>query len=287
MPLDAPQPTLEVRRVEIHQDEVLTGEAVALDVQPLGYFLRALGAAIDVAAGVAVFVILGLVASWLMGQNILMSELFPLLSVAMFVLVAVVIPTTVETATRGRSLGKLATGGRIVRADGGAAGFRQAFIRAFVGVLEIWLTFGSVAAIVGAFTPRAQRLGDLLAGTYSERTRAPRLPAPAPPAPPVLAGWVAVADVARLPDRLARRIAQFVQQAENMQPAARQRIAASLAAEATPFVAPVPTVDPETLLRGVAAVRRDRELHALQLEAQRVARLTSVDTGAPRGFPQR
>ncbi len=31
------------RIAAIHQDEVLTGEAVALDVQPLGFFLRALG----------------------------------------------------------------------------------------------------------------------------------------------------------------------------------------------------------------------------------------------------
>jgi len=286
MTLDAPPPALEVRRVEIHQDEVLTGEAVALDVQPLGFFLRALGALIDVLAGLAVFVVFALVASWLMGQNILMSEAFPIISVVMIVLVTVVIPTTVETATRGRSLGKVITGGRIVRSDGGASGFRQAFIRAFVGVLEIWLTVGALAAIVGAFTPRAQRLGDLMAGTYSERTRAPALPPPAPPAPPVLAEWAAVADVARLPDRLARRIAQFVPQAERMQPSARQRIAASLAAEAAPFVSPLPAVDPETLLRGVTAVRRDRELHALQLEAQRVAALVAADTGAPRGFPQ-
>ena len=39
--------------VEIHQDEILTGEAVALDVQPIGYFLRALGVLIDVLLGVA------------------------------------------------------------------------------------------------------------------------------------------------------------------------------------------------------------------------------------------
>ena len=60
--------------------------------------------------------------------------------------------------------GRWAVGGRIVRVDGGAAGFRHAFIRAFIGVLEIWLTAGAVAAIVGAFTPRTQRLGDLVAG---------------------------------------------------------------------------------------------------------------------------
>src|SRR3546814_14926190 len=86
-------------------------------------------------------------------------------------------PTTVETVTRGRSLGKLAVGGRIVRADGGAIGFRHAFLRALLGVLELWFTLGSLAALVGAFTPLAQRLGAPLAGPYRARTR-PRPPPP-------------------------------------------------------------------------------------------------------------
>ena len=34
--------------MQIHQDEILTGEAVALDVQPVGFFLRALGTLIQV-----------------------------------------------------------------------------------------------------------------------------------------------------------------------------------------------------------------------------------------------
>jgi uncharacterized RDD family membrane protein YckC len=275
------------RLIEIHQDEVLTGEAVALDVQPVGFFLRALGTLIDVLLGIAVFVLFALVTSWLIGQSVLDVVALPILTVTILVTVTVVLPTAVETMTRGRSLGKLAVGGRIVRIDGGASGFRQAFIRALVGVFEIWLTVGAIAALVGAFTPRSQRLGDLMAGTYSERTRTPRLPPPAPPVPPVLAAWAAVADVARLPDRLSRRIAQFVQNADAMQPPARARLAASLAAETSAHVSPVPAVDGETFLRAVVAVRRDRELRALQLEQQRVAALTATASGVPRGFPTR
>jgi uncharacterized RDD family membrane protein YckC len=275
------------RVIEIHQDEVLTGEAVALDVQPVGFFLRALGTLIDVLLGIAVFVLFALVTSWLVGQSVVDVVALPILTVTILVTVTVVIPTAVETMTRGRSLGKLTVGGRIVRTDGGASGFRQAFIRALVGVFEIWLTAGAVAALVGAFTPRAQRLGDLMAGTYSERTRTPRLPPPAPPVPPGLAAWAAIADVARLPDRLSRRIAQFVQSADAMQPAARARLAASLAAESAAHVSPVPAVDGETFLRAVVAVRRDRELRALQLEQQRVAALTATASGVPRGFPAR
>ncbi len=276
----------QARVIEIQQDEILTGEAVALDVQPVGFFLRGLGTLIDVLLAVIVLILFALVTSWLIGESVLDVVALPIVTVTVLVTVMVVIPTVVETMTRGRSLGKLAVGGRIVRVDGGASGFRQAFIRALVGVFEIWLTVGAVAALVGAFTPRAQRLGDLMAGTYSERTRTPRLPAPAPAVPPTLAAWAPLADVGRLPDRLSRRIAQFTQNADSMQPPARARLAASLASETAAHVSPVPAVDPETFLRGVVAVRRDRELRALQLEEQRVAALAGA-SGVPRGFPAR
>jgi uncharacterized RDD family membrane protein YckC len=262
----------------IPQEETLTGEAVALDVQPLGFFLRAVGALIDVLVGVAVLLLFALVTSWLAGAGLISPDVLPIVFIVVLVLVTVVLPTTVETVTRGRSLGRLAMGGRIVRSDGGAAGFRQAFLRALAGVLEIWFTLGSLAALVGAFTPRSQRLGDLLAGTYSERTRTRPLPQPAPGVPPSLAAWAGVADVDRLPDRLTARIAQFLRQAPQLQPAARIRLAASLAAEARPHVSPVPPVDPETLLQGIAAVRRDREWRALALEDERVAGLLSGTT---------
>src|SRR5688572_26855310 len=117
----APAP---VRVIEIQQDEVLTGEAVALDVQPVGFFMRALGTLIDVLIGVAVFIVFGLLTSWLVGQSVVDVVALPILTITMLVTVTVVIPTVVETLTRGRSLGKLAVGGRIVRIDGGASGFR-------------------------------------------------------------------------------------------------------------------------------------------------------------------
>ncbi|MFJ6653207.1 RDD family protein [Microbacterium sp. NPDC091313] len=259
--------------LQVAQDETLTGEAVALDVQSAGYFLRALGTLIDLLTGIAALILLAAVAAWLGSAGLLGPELFAPLAIAALVLVTVVLPTTIETATRGRSLGKLAVGARIVRADGGAIGFRQAFLRALAGVLELWFTLGGLAAIVAAFTPRAQRLGDLLAGTYSERTRARPLPPPAPGVPTALQEWARVADVARMPDRLAARVSQFVRSAPALDPAARTRLARTLAAETRPFVAPVPPVDADVLLHGIAAVRRDREYRALRGEDARVRAL--------------
>ncbi|MEV8266672.1 RDD family protein [Microbacterium sp. NPDC076911] len=279
-------PAANVSIVQIHQDEVLTGEAVALDVQPLGFFMRALGVIIDMAASLAIILLFVLLATGLSSAGMITDAVLPIVSIVMAVLVLVVLPTVVETVSRGRSLGRLAVGGRIVRADGGAASFRHAFIRALVGVLELWMTFGAIAALVGAFTPRSQRLGDLLAGTYSERTRTPPLAVPQVDVPAPLAAWAELADVARLPDRLSRRIAQFISSCERLEPSARQRLAASLAEEAADFVSPVPQSDPETFLRAVSALRYHRELRALQLEAARVGALDSAST-TPRGFPER
>ncbi|GAB3604099.1 RDD family protein [Microbacterium aureliae] len=272
--VDGPAPARPARAlVEIHQDEVLTGEAVALDVQPLGFFLRGLGALIDIVIGVAALIVFAIVAVRLVEGGLLAESTVPILTIVVLVLVTVVLPTAVETSTGGRSLGRLAVGGRIVRTDGGGAGFRHALIRALVGVFELWFTFGAVAALVGAFTPRSQRLGDLVAGTYSERTRTPNLPPASPGVPPQLAGWAQTADVARLPDALARRLSQFAANAAHMEPGARARLAAALGREAAAFVSPIPAADPETLVRAVVAVRRDRELRALQLQQARVGAL--------------
>jgi uncharacterized RDD family membrane protein YckC len=279
--------TTPVTIVEISQDEILTGEAVALDVQPLGFFLRAVGALIDMIAAAAVLIAFGAVAGAVTGTGWEALTLSPIITIATLVIVLLIVPTAVETATRGRSLGKLAIGGRIVRADGGSIGFRHAFIRALLGILEIWFTLGAVAGLVGIFTPRAQRLGDLVAGTYSERTRAPRLPEPAAGVPESLEDWARIADVARLPYRVARRAAQFVRGADSLEPAARARAAARLAADVAPFVSPVPPVDPESFVRAVVAVRRDREFAALGGRQQRVAELTRGVSTTPRGFPSR
>ncbi|WP_434810408.1 RDD family protein [Microbacterium sp. bgisy189] len=272
---------------QIAQDEILTGEAVALDVQPVGFFMRALGTLIDVIASIALVILFIIVFAWIGGNGVDLLSIGTIVTISTMVLITIVIPTAIETATRGRSLGKLAVGSRIVRADGGAIGFRHAFIRALVGVLEIWFTMGAIAGVVGAFTPRAQRLGDLLAGTYAERTRAPKLPWPAGGIPPALTEWARTADVARLPDRVARRAGQFVRSADKLLPHARARAATTIAAEVRPFVSPVPEVDPETFLRAVVAVRRDREYAALELQSQRVSGLLVGVSDTPRDFPQR
>jgi len=250
-------------------DEVLSGEAVAIGAQPLGFLLRSLGALIDLVLGYAVFLLWLFLRAWLTNAGVLTEATDRTATIAATVTSFLVLPITIEMLTRGRSLGKLAVGGRIVRLDGGATGFRHAFIRGLLGVAEIYLTFGGLAVISGALTARSQRLGDLVAGTYSQRVRTPALAVNAPSMPPELAGWAQVADVARLPDRLVRRISQFLAHATQ-----RLRVAEELLSEAAPYIAPLPVGAPERILVAVTVIRRERERRALVASDERAERLT-------------
>jgi len=260
-------------------DALLTGEAVALDLRPASFALRAGGAVIDVAISILAFVVLILAFFIPAGQLQLEAAWATVFMISSLVLAFVVIPCLVETLTHGKSLGRLAVGARIVRDDGGAAGFRHAAIRALVGVLEFLLTLGGLAALVGILSPRSKRLGDHLAGTYAQYERAPRVATPIFGMPLELMGWAQVADVARMPDPLARRIASFLASARDFDPLRRGYLAQQLAHEASRYVSPLPAVEPELFLAGVTVARRDREARALQLEAERLARLGPVLRG--------
>ncbi|QGZ94713.1 RDD family protein [Terricaulis silvestris] len=69
---------------------------------------------------------------------------------------------------RGRSLGKLITGLKVVDKDGRTPGIGRAFVRTLTRLVEVnpVLAGGVPAGIVVLCTKRKQRLGDLLAGTY-------------------------------------------------------------------------------------------------------------------------
>ena len=265
---------------------IVTGEAVALDVRPTSWPLRALGALIDWLCELGLFLALmfGVIAFGAVSGDGAMSRALLIIDL---VLSFVIVPTVLETATRGRSVGRFATGSRIVRDDGGAIAMRHAFIRALSGVVEIVFTLGGLAAVVGLLNRRSKRVGDLLAGTVSQHERVPKPPSNAVGVPESLTEWATIADVGRLPDPLARRIAAFLAQAPRMAPASRQRLATALAAETAPYVAPIVEAPPEELLAAVAAIRRDREFTALTLERQRFEDLAATLNATPHGFPDR
>ena len=267
--------------------ELVTGEAVALDLRSSSFVLRAAGTIIDYLLYFGSYIGIIVVMFSLADQFGLDQALMTAISVVGLVLCLVIIPTAVETATHGKSLGKLAIGSRIVRDDGGSIGFRHAFIRALTGVFEIFMTFGGMAAIIALLNGRAKRLGDLVAGTYSQNERVSTAVTPVFGVPTALAEWARTADVATLPDALARRVAAFLAQAASLTPATRERLSRELADETSVFVSPVPASNAELFLAAVVSVRRDRESAALGLERSGLERLAPVLGGLPRGFPDR
>ncbi|MHA7987231.1 RDD family protein [Rathayibacter sp. CAU 1779] len=266
-------------------DRQVTGEAVAFDARAASFVLRAAGLLIDVVATYGVVILL----FWALSaaSKALDPAATAAIQVAIIAVMFLVVPTAVETLSHGRSLGKLAIGARIVRDDGGAELLRHAFVRSLAGVVEIYLTFGGIAAVTGLLSARSRRVGDWLAGTYSQVQRMPAPPVPPPPLPPHLAGWAVVADVAALPPRLARRIAEFLRHADTLTADARIRVATDLAREASPYVSPLPNTDAESFLVAVSALRRDREYAALMGERVRLARVQPALTALPPGFPPR
>jgi uncharacterized RDD family membrane protein YckC len=272
---------------EVDGDLLMTGEAVALDLRPTGWALRAAGCAIDFIVYMGAFTVIASVLFNLAGSAGSEDAVFGILSIVALVGCLVVAPVAVETLSHGKSVGRLAVGARIVREDGGAIGLRHASVRALVGVFEIFMTLGGVAAITGLLTDRTRRVGDLVAGTYSQYERVGRIPAPVFGVPAALAAWAQTADVARMPDALSRRVTQFLAQAGQMTADRRAWMASQIAGEVSAYVSPLPPVPAEIFLAGVAVVRREREFTALKLEQQRIARLDPALRGLPHAFPDR
>ncbi|MCZ2403257.1 RDD family protein [Paenarthrobacter sp. Z7-10] len=252
---------------------IITGEAVILELRPASFAGRALGAGIDVVVQIllalAFFIVLGAV------PDVLDPAAAKVLILTSVLSIFVALPIAVETLSRGKSLGKLVMGLRVVRDDGGAIRFRHALIRGLLGFFELYLTFGSVAFLVSLFNERSKRLGDMLAGTYSLRERVVPAAGLILNTPAYLQPWAQLADIGRLPDPLARRISVFLRQASRMSPASRIQLAASLATEASAFVSPPPPPGtlPDAFLAALTAERRDRDLRRFSASRDRSDRL--------------
>ena len=151
--------------------ELVTGEAVELEMRLAKLASRGLALALDILVQLGLLIAGVLVLS---GTALFVDDaLATAIRLVFYVLVIVGYPVAFETFTRGKSLGKLAMGLRVVREDGGPERFRQAFVRGLLGVVEIWLTFGTVALIASLASAKGRRIGDYLAGTVVVHERVP------------------------------------------------------------------------------------------------------------------
>ncbi|MCL6423949.1 RDD family protein [Brachybacterium sp. JHP9] len=265
------------------REALVTGEAVLLDLRPASFATRMLSYLIDGAIILALSfglllatVILG--AGYALDPGLIRAGVL-LSSITGFL----AYPVLTETLLRGRSVGRLATGTRVVRLDGGPVHLRQSLLRAIMAMFEIWATTGVIAVTCALIDPRSRRVGDLLAGTMVVQERM-RAPAPVRlEVPESLREWARSADVGRLPAPLLRDIRALLPRADALNPQSRRAISRDLLERTLEHVAPAPPAgtEPEQFLQAVLAERSRRDEVRLRAADARERELAAETRAVP------
>lgn len=263
--------------------EVVTGDAVVLDVQIAQLPVRAVSAVIDITI-IFIGYILGLML-WATALTQFDEALTTAFLIIFTVLALVGYPLVWETATRGRSVGKIVMGLRVVSDDGGPERFRQALFRALASVVEIWMLLRA-AVICSMLSPKAKRVGDVFAGTVVVSERGPRL-GPPPVMPPSLAWWASSLQLSGLTAGQAEVARQFLVRAPQLDPALREQMAYRIAGDVVARIAPPPPpgVPPQLVLAAVLAERHRRELLRLRPTLPPAGQAPWAQMAPHRGWP--
>jgi uncharacterized RDD family membrane protein YckC len=250
-------------------DRLVNGEAVEVDVRYARLGSRALALLLDIGTQILLILVLEIVlvlsAPALFGSLVddaFMRTATILLVVAVFI----AYPTTMETLTNGRSIGKRAMGLRVVREDGGPIRVRHALTRTLVGVAVEWpglimpLVTWVVSMMTMIFSPRGRRLGDLAAGTFVIHERTPSEWGWVPAMPPHLDRWATTLDLSGVDDDLALAARHYLTRSTQIREPHFSRFTYGLAEEIAAKIpqAPPPGTSPWLFLAAVLAERRRR-----------------------------
>ncbi|BBB39797.1 RDD domain-containing protein [Mycobacteroides abscessus subsp. bolletii] len=239
--------------------ELVTGDAVVLDVKVAQLPVRVVSAFIDIF--VQMIVLYGGIFVVAFSLSQFDAALTGALSIVYSVLALVGYPVIWEMATRGRSLGKMAMGLRVVSDDGGPERLRQAVIRALSAVVEIFMFMGAPAVIASLASAKGKRLGDIFAGTMVISERGPKLPPP-PMMPPQLAQWAQSLQLSGLTSDQADLARQFLNRAGQLAPHTRDQMLYQISTDVLASIAPPPPpgTPPQFMLAAVLAERHRRAL---------------------------
>ena len=243
--------------------ELVTGDAVVLDVKVAQLPVRVVSAFIDIFVQVILLYAGIFVVAFSLSQ--FDEALAGALSIAYSVLALVGYPVIWEMSTRGRSLGKMAMGLRVVSDDGGPERLRQAVIRALAAVVEIFMFMGAPAVISSLVSAKGKPLGDIFAGTMVISERGPKLPPP-PVMPPPLAEWAQTLQLSGLTTEQANLARQFLNRAGQLAPQTRDQMLYQISTDVLASIAPPPPpgTPPQFMLAAVLAERHRRALEHMQ-----------------------
>ncbi len=173
-------------------------------------------------------------------------------------------PLVMETLTRGKTLGKMAMGLRVVTVEGAPIRFRHALLRALLLLVELFVfpPGGALAVICILVSSRDQRLGDVVAGTIVIRERIVDSTAVAYAfVPPYgLEAFTASLDAGRVSPELYRLVRTYLLRVRQLEANARWSLGAQLAQDVARAIGqlPPPQVPPEAYLVCVAAAYQAR-----------------------------
>jgi uncharacterized RDD family membrane protein YckC len=262
--------------------QLVTGEAVVLQVRIARMPTRALACAIDVVLQCIVLVVLiSLLAGFLIGGQA--SE--ALAGALIFIVVLLVVigyRVVMETLTRGRTLGKMVLGLKVVRDDGSSIRFRQALVRSLLWFfVDFAPWFAACPGIVASLmNKQGKRFGDMVSGTVVIRERHQPMASPPLFVPGHLVQWAQSLELSRLSDDLANASRDYLARYTDLQPDARTALGDALASRVAVVTAPTPPSQliAPAYLSAVLAERRRRELN-------RLATRRPVHTGPFAGAP--
>lgn len=147
-----------------------TAQFVTIDYELAPTIYRVLASVIDYAALLIYTLIMGMIIS--MNAFDLQLKGITIFGILLIYLPYMFYSPIIEYLTNGRSLGKLALGIRVVKADGEPAGLREYFIRWIFRVIDIWIGgLGFLAILLSSTSERRQRLGDVMADTVLIKIR--------------------------------------------------------------------------------------------------------------------
>ncbi|MGE3621144.1 MAG: RDD family protein [Acidimicrobiia bacterium] len=214
------------------RSDIVTPEAVVLDLEVAGLASRALARALDtvIEAAVLFAFFLAMVLAANTVQGLLSGWVVYAVIIVVVALVLFGYPVLFEL-TRGRTPGKAALGLRVVSADGSPVTATASFTRSALQLVEFLLVPGGLLAVVTALaSPRNQRLGDIVAGTLvlRERTALGLSQAVAFPPPRGLEAYVASLDTSRLDAEQYQVVRTFLLRVGDLHASAREDLARRL-----------------------------------------------------------
>lgn len=202
--------------------QLVTGEAVVLQVRIARMPTRALACAID-------FVIQLIVLGSLLGilLQFLIVEASPALGAALVIITVLLTmigyKVVMETLTRGKTLGKLMLGLKVVRDDGSSIRFRHALVRALLWLFVDFAPWfaASPGIVASLMNKQGKRIGDMVAGTVVIRERHQPMASPPLFVPGHLVQWAQSLELSRLSDDLANTAREYLARFIELEPAAR------------------------------------------------------------------